>query len=211
MRLAGPGKKMVLGSLGAALAAFMGGSVWNCCLLTSLGGLCLAFSAFSAYFFRDPERPVLSGPEEILCPADGTVMSIRQEGPAEVITVRIFLAIWNVHVQRAPLSGTVKKIHYQPGGFAMAMKPEAARNERNSIRIQAEGGRFAIVEQIAGAIARRIACWVKEGEQVAVGVRIGMIYFGSQCAVHLPASVKVLVHPGQKVQGNLTVLAKWLA
>lgn len=200
--LAGPGPRFTAAGLVLCVPAFFFGA-WAC----ALAGLGLAFALFSAYFFRDPERHADYDPKKVYSPADGTVLAVRKEGPGDLVTVRIFLAIWNVHVQRAPLSGSVEKVHYQPGGFAMAMKPEALANERNSLTIT-DGPFRAIVEQIAGFVARRIACWVTVGQRVAAGDRIGMIYYGSQVALHLPDSCKILVKPGDKVAGGLTVVAE---
>ncbi|KAF0126261.1 MAG: phosphatidylserine decarboxylase [Elusimicrobia bacterium] len=171
----------------------------------------LLLTAFSAYFFRDPERDRTFGPDDIICPADGTVLSVGREDDPGVLVVRIFLSVFNVHVQRAPLAGTVEKIKYEKGAFAVAYKPEARVNERNLIRINGGNGRWAGVEQITGAIARRIACYVKEGQAVSGGERIGMIYFGSQVAVYLPKGSRALVKAGDKVAGAETILGIWKA
>jgi phosphatidylserine decarboxylase len=171
----------------------------------------LLLTAFSVYFFRDPERDRAFGPDDIICPADGTVLSVGHEDDPEVIVVRIFLSVFNVHVQRSPLEGTVEKVKYEKGAFAVAYKPEAKVNERNLIRIKGENGRWAGVEQITGAIARRIACYVKEGQAVSGGERVGMIYFGSQVAVYLPKGSRVLVKEGDKVAGAETILGLWKA
>ncbi|MDT8287763.1 MAG: phosphatidylserine decarboxylase [Elusimicrobiales bacterium] len=169
----------------------------------------LLLTAFSAYFFRDPERNRPFGPDDIICPADGTVLSVGHEDDPEVLVVRIFLSVFNVHVQRSPLAGTVEKIKYEKGAFAVAYKPEAKVNERNLIRIKGADGRWAGVEQITGAIARRIACYVKEGQALEGGERVGMIYFGSQVAVYLPKSAVITVKPGDKVAGAETSIGMW--
>jgi phosphatidylserine decarboxylase len=169
----------------------------------------LLLTAFSAYFFRDPERDKEFGPDDIVCPADGTVLSVGHEDDPEVLVVRIFLSVFNVHVQRSPLAGTVEKVKYEKGAFAVAYKPEARVNERNLIRIKGGNGRWAGVEQITGAIARRIACYVKEGQSVSGGERVGMIYFGSQVALYLPKSAVITVKPGDKVAGAETVMGTW--
>jgi len=169
----------------------------------------LFFAAFSAYFFRDPEREKVFAPGEIACPADGTVMSVQNEGTPGITVVRIFLSVLNVHVQRAPMAGKVTKTLYTKGTFAIAYKPEASTNERNLIQITGEHGRTIGVEQITGSIARRIACYVAEGQEVKISERIGMIYFGSQVAVYLPDTARVLVKPGDKVEGAETALALW--
>ncbi len=190
-------------AIGTMLMAWM---KWAGIPVMALG---LFFAAFSAYFFRDPEREKVFAPGEIACPADGTVMSVRNEGTPGVTVVRIFLSVLNVHVQRAPMEGKVTKTKYTKGSFAIAYKDEAANNERNLIRIEGEYGRFVEVEQITGSIARRIACYVKEGQAVKISERIGMIYFGSQVAVYLPETARVVVKPGDKVEGAETTLALW--
>lgn len=208
MGLAPEGRKII--AVGV-LAAVVGGvlSVWSAGLGIPLLVLGVFFAAFSAYFFRDPERDKVFAPGEIACPADGTVMSVGNEGKPGVTVVRIFLSVLNVHVQRSPLEGKVERTQYTKGTFAIAYKPEASSNERNLIRITGDYGRFVEVEQITGSIARRIACYVKPGQPVRNGERIGMIYFGSQVAVYLPDTARVLVKPGDKVEGAETVLGLW--
>ncbi len=208
MGFAPEGIKLIAAGIAAAAA---GGllTIWVRWLGLPLLVLGFVFSAFSAYFFRDPERDKVFAPGEIACPADGTVMSVANEGTKGVTVVRIFLSVLNVHVQRSPMDGKVERTKYTKGAFAIAYKPEAAANERNLIRITGDHGRFVEVEQITGSIARRIACYVKEGQEVKEGERIGMIYFGSQVAVYLPDTVRVLVKPGDKVAGAETVLALW--
>ena len=200
--LAGPGLAFVLGGLCvAALGVIF--LPWG----LAASALGLFFAGFSAYFFRDPERVTPSDPSAIYSPGDGTVLVVRKEGPGDLITVRIFLSVMNVHVQRAPIAGTVEKIHYQPGGFAMAMKPEARENERNVVTFT-NGEFHVVVEQIAGFVARRIECWVEVGRALAAGERYGMIRYGSQAAVHLPDSCEILVKAGDKVAGGLTPIAR---
>ncbi len=208
MGFAPAGIKLIVGGV---VAAALGGALMACCRWAGLPLLVLGlfFACFSAYFFRDPERDKVFAPGEIACPADGTVMTVRNEGTPGVTVVRIFLSVLNVHVQRSPMEGKVTKTKYTKGKFAIAYKPEAADNERNLIRIEGEYGRFVEVEQITGSIARRIACYVKEGQPLKTGERVGMIYFGSQVAVYLPESARVLVKPGDKVAGAETVLGLW--
>lgn len=208
MGFAPEGIKLIVGGV---ITAALGGVVlvWSRGAGVPLLVLGLAFAAFSAYFFRDPEREKVFAPGEIACPADGTVMTIKNEGTPGITVVRIFLSVLNVHVQRAPIEGKVEKTKYTKGRFAVAYAPEAADNERNLISITGEYGRTVTIEQITGAIARRIACYVKEGQAVRQGERVGMIYFGSQVAVYLPETAKVLVKPGDKVEGAETVLAVW--
>jgi phosphatidylserine decarboxylase len=169
------------------------------------------FAAFCSYFFRDPDRPLPENASKIYSPGDGKVLSVAKEGPGEVTTVRIFLSIFDVHIQRAPCSGRIDRIQYIPGAFAMAMRSEASRNERNIIRIVPSGGREPLlVEQIAGFIARRIECWVHEGLEIRAGERYGLIRFGSQAAVHLPSGTCPTVRPGDRVVGGVTVIGEWI-
>lgn len=167
------------------------------------------FFLFSLYFFRDPQRNFQFKDNEIASPADGTVLSVGSEGDKNIIVVRIFLSIFNVHLQRAPISGKIKKITFTPGKFHIAHKPEAKDNQRNLIEIESENGRWAFVEQITGAIARRIVTYVKENEKIEKGQKIGMIYFGSQVALYLPSNVEILVKPKDKVEAGKTVIGIW--
>ncbi len=202
------GIKLMTGGGAATVLGFLlcFWSKWAGVPLLCLGAL---FTLFSAYFFRDPNREKVFAPAEIACPADGTVLSVGPEDNPEMVVVRIFLSVFNVHVQRSPLDGRVEKVEYYKGKFAVAYKPEAKENARNLITIIGEEGRFAHVEQITGAIARRIASYVKAGDSVKISDRIGMIYFGSQVAVYLPKKTRVLVKPGEKVYGSETVLGLW--
>ncbi len=178
-----------------------------------LGIFFLFVAGFCAFFFRIPKRNVSFAEDEVACPADGTVLSIRTEEDPNSIVIRIFMSVFNVHVQRAPVHGKVGEIFYHQGQFLFADKPEAAsQNERNLIQFFHHGdpSRFAHVEQITGAIARRIECWVTPGQQIDQCHLIGLIRFGSQVAVYLPKDkVRVVVKEGQKVEGGNTVLALW--
>ncbi|HAH31109.1 MAG TPA: phosphatidylserine decarboxylase family protein [Elusimicrobia bacterium] len=208
MGISPEGVKLIVTGIAVAAA---GGviSVWVKWLGVPALVLGFVFSAFSAYFFRDPERDKVFPPGEIACPADGTVMSVGVEDNPDVTVVRIFLSIFNVHIQRAPANAKVESVKYSKGSFAVAYKPEAAKNERNLMRFSDSSGRKFAVEQITGSIARRIACYVREGEEVKTSQKIGMIYFGSQVAVYLPGSARVLVKPGDKVAGGETILGLW--
>lgn len=177
-----------------------------------LGGLFLLIACFCAFFFRNPKREAVFAEDEICCPADGTVLSVKTEDDPNSVVVRIFLSVFDVHVQRSTLMGRVGEIFYHKGEFLFANNPDAAsKNERNLIQIfKKDSDRFAHVEQLTGAIARRIECWVKPGQEVTKGQLIGLVRFGSQVAVYLPKeAVRVVVKEGQKVQGGNTVLALW--
>ena len=178
-----------------------------------LGSVFLVLAAFCAFFFRIPKCNVEFADDEIACPANGTVLSIKTENDPNSVVIRIFLSIFDVHVQRATITGKVGEIFYHKGQFLFANNPNAAdQNERNLIQFfrPNDPSRFAHVEQITGAIARRIECWVKPGQEIQVGHLIGLIRFGSQVAIYLPKDkVRVMVKEGQKVQGGNTVLALW--
>ncbi len=185
------------------------------CLIFHSTLLCTLFvlaAAFCAFFFRDPERKTDFAEDEIACPADGTVLSIKTEEDPNSVVVRIFLSIFDVHVQRATVTGKIGEIFYNKGTFLFADHPDADKNERNLIQIfkNSDSTHFAHVEQITGAIARRIESWRHPGQEVKIGERIGLVRFGSQVAVYMPKDkVRVMVKVGQKVQGGLTVLALW--
>ena len=164
---------------------------------------------FVLFFFRDPARNAVFSDNEIACPADGKILSIKTEKDPDVLVIRIFLTVFNVHIQRATINGTVGEVIYTKGSFAFANNPDADKNERNLIQFS-NGEKFAHMEQITGAIARRIEAWVKPGQTVAAGQKAGLIYFGSQVAVYLPKDkVTLTVKEGQSVQGGLTVLGLW--
>jgi len=174
-----------------------------------LGFLVFLAAVFVAYFFRNPVRNAVFAEDEICCPADGRVLSIKTEEDPHTVVVRIFLSVFNVHVQRATMKGEVEDVIYTPGEFAFANSAAANKNERNLIKLS-RNYKFAHIEQITGAIARRIKCWVKKGDHVNIGQGVGLIRFGSQVAVYMPAKdVRVLVKEGQRVEGGTTVLALW--
>lgn len=181
-------------------------------LLIALGALVLvlgtAFTGFCVYFFRDPERPLPTDASKIWSPGDGRVLTVGEETPG-VTTIRIFLSVFDVHIQRAPCAGSVKAVVYQPGSFRAAMVEAARGNERSIMTISPEGRPDLVVEQIAGLVARRIETWPKAGQRVGMGERYGIIYFGSQAAVHLPKGAVPIVKPGDRVAGALTPIAQW--
>ncbi len=174
--------------------------------------LFMLIGVFCAYFFRDPNRNVQFADDEIACPADGTVLSIKTEEDPNSVVVRIFLSIFDIHVQRSTITGKTGEIFYNKGTFLFADNPAAVKNERNLIQLFKDGdpARFAHVEQLTGAVARRIECWVHPNEPIKQDRRLGLVRFGSQVAVYMPKEkVRVVVKEGQKVQGGITVLALW--
>lgn len=173
--------------------------------LLGLGGV---FTLFCLYFYRDPHRVPPADPAKIYSPGDGRVLSVAREGPHDDYVIRIFLSVFDVHIQRAPCAGAVAKVEEHAGGFAAAMKDAARGNYRVALHLDTAHGPL-VVEQIAGLIARRIECWPKAGETVASGQRYGIIYFGSQASVRLPASARALCKPGDRVVGGMTEIAEW--
>ena len=173
-----------------------------------------ALLLFVLSFFRDPCRAIPADESLIVSPADGKVVEIRKV-PApefmsgEVQMVAIFLSVFNVHVQRAPVAGQIKWVQYQPGKFLDARSPNAgAQNEARAIGIEMADGSRCVVRQIAGLIARRIVGWADEGALVAKGDHLGMIRFGSRVELYLPATMEVTVAIGQTVAGGKDVLAR---
>jgi phosphatidylserine decarboxylase len=176
----------------------------------------LVFTLFSLYFFRDPERTPPRRPGAVVSAADGRVVSILEAvpppelglGPEPRWRVATFLSVLNVHVNRVPMSGVVTRIAYRHGAFVNASLDKASdQNERNAIALRLPDGRDMAVVQIAGLIARRILCGLKEGDAVIGGARFGIIRFGSRTDIYLPPGVRPLVEVGQTMVGGETVVA----
>ncbi len=188
------------------------------CLFIHLGFLSLSvvagvFSLFTAYFFRDPERNNTFPNKAVLTPADGRIIQIRDiEDESNLlgepaVKISIFMSIFNVHVNRIPIEGTVKNIDYHPGKFFSANLDKASeQNESNRITLQTPEARKIVVVQIAGLIARRIVCWVKDGDHMRTGQRFGLIRFGSRLEVYLPHDTQITARLGQKVSAGVTVI-----
>jgi phosphatidylserine decarboxylase len=173
--------------------------------------VCLALFIF--YFFRDPERAIPSESGAIVSPADGRVVVVTDEASAgrPGKRISIFLAIWNVHVNRSPAAGTIKKMEYRPGQFFAAMRERASvENEQNVISLSTPSGEI-VFKQIAGVLARRVVCWKREGDTLARGERIGLVRFGSRVDLWLPRDSEILVKVGANVKGGSTVVAHWPA
>lgn len=205
--VAGDGWKFIVGFLVVGVLAWLGG-VWFARVVAVVGVLA---AVFAVYFFRDPDRTVPKT-DDILSPADGRVMEVADidgEGYGPGRVVRVFLSVLDVHVQRSPVGGRVAKVRYRPGKFLDARDPRAAyANESNALEIETPRGRV-VVRQIAGLIARRILCWVRPDETIVAGERFGLIRFGSQVDLYLPAETEILVRVGQRVTGGVTAVARW--
>ncbi|CAB4242369.1 Phosphatidylserine decarboxylase proenzyme [Methylacidimicrobium sp. AP8] len=178
------------------------------------GTLLLLLFGFMLFFFRDPDRQGTLDPDAILAPADGkvVVVDVVPQSPFSTRPMRriaIFLSIFDVHVNRAPVAGKVVKIAYERGSFLDARRTEAAeRNERQDWWIATPRGTVG-VRQIAGLVARRIVRWAGEGDSVRRGERIGMIRFGSRTELYLPEECRVLVERGGVVHAGETVVGRW--
>ena len=167
-------------------------------------------AAFMVFFFRDPRRKTPTEPGIVVAPADGRVTLVRHGEPevGSESLVSIFLSPFDVHVNRAPIAGTITAVQYKKGKFVMATD-ESARdvNEQNTLTIEGDNTRVKC-SQIAGILARRIVCWKREGDRVELGERFGMIKFGSRTDVLLPSSVEVVVKKGMRVRGGVTIIGR---
>ena len=163
--------------------------------------------AFCAWFFRDPERLIPAGPVAV-SPADGRVMSVVAEGDRQT-RISIFLNVFDVHVNRSPISGIITDITYKRGQFLVASREVAsAENEQNILTVQAGDGTKVVFKQIAGLIARRIVCTKNVGDFVQAGERVGLIKFGSRVDVLLGPEWRVEVSPGARVSAGSSILAR---
>jgi len=170
----------------------------------------MLLAAFFLWFFRDPERLVPAGPGLVVSPGDGlvteTVTITTPNGPRQRIS--IFLSVFDVHVNRAPIGGLLSDVHYQKGQYLNAMNPASAdRNEQNVVTIRGAGGVEVTLKQIAGLLARRIVFNCRQGDSVERGQRVGLIKFGSRVDVLLPPEARILVKVGERVKGASSVLA----
>ena len=226
MRIVREGWPFILGSLAASAFFLLGGLFLSSTIGILFAILFFVATAFCVYFFRDPARVIPTGDNLILAPADGKILEIIEGKDAisadPVWILRIFLSVFEPHLQRSPVAGTIRKITYKTGKFLDARDPKAPfENEQNRIEIvaspqpspsgrgrsEAAGEASLVVTQIAGLIARRIVCWVKEGQHVQAGERIGLIRFGSQVDVVLAKEAKLRVKAGDFVTAGDTVLA----
>ncbi|MEM9104568.1 MAG: phosphatidylserine decarboxylase [Pseudomonadota bacterium] len=203
------GYKFILAFLAASLIL---GWIWD-----PLFWIGLLLTAWCAYFFRDPERVTPLDDDLVISPADGRVSSITQIRPpqelglgeAELLRISVFMNVFNCHVNRAPMSGTIRDVVHRPGAFMNAELDKASEeNERNSLVIDTEHGTIGVV-QIAGLVARRIVCWSMAGERLDAGERFGLIRFGSRLDVYLPEGATPRVSVGQTAIAGETVLAEF--
>jgi phosphatidylserine decarboxylase len=175
-----------------------------------VGSILVFLALFVFSFFRNPERAIAEGPGVIVCPADGRVVIVKDEENAgrPGKRVSIFLAIWNVHVNRSPAAGTITNLDYKPGKFLAAWAENASlENEQNVFTLSSEHGEL-VFKQIAGYVARRVVSWKKAGETVRRGELIGLMRFGSRMDIWMPSNAEVAVKVGDNVRGGSSVLAR---
>lgn len=185
-------------------------------LAEPLGWIGVCLTVWCYYFFRDPPRVTPLRDGLVISPADGVVSMIGPAippeelglGPAAMTRISVFMNVFNCHVNRLPIAGTIMKVAYRPGKFLNASLDKASvDNERNALAIRLPDGRDYAVVQIAGLVARRIVCDVKAGQTLRTGERFGMIRFGSRLDIYLPAGVQPLIALGQSTLAGETVLA----
>jgi phosphatidylserine decarboxylase len=195
---------------------YMAGSTFVTVYFAALGlgyGALFFFvvTLFVVWFFRDPERVIPNEEGAIICPADGKVIGVDTLtdafGLTSALKVSIFMNVFNVHVNRIPLNGTVKSVSYRPGKFFSANLDKASKdNERNAVFLDIGQERQLVVVQIAGLIARRIVCKIRQGDHVRRGQRFGIICFGSRVDCYLPSDAKPAVGVGDKVLAGASIL-----
>ena len=205
--IARPGYRFIL----MGLIIFLLG-LWTGRLFTFLG---LVLTLFFIYFFRDPERAVPAATGLVISPADGRVISLQRvreehflKQPAQKLS--IFMNVFDVHVNRAPVAGQVQGLVYQPGRYLAANRPEAPdQNEQLAVHLKTPDGADVVMVQIAGLVARRIISYVQEGERLDRGERVGLICFGSRVDLYIPAECQVQVQIGQKVKAGSSIVGRW--
>lgn len=194
-------------SLLATLAFWLGG-------LWPLAVVFLGLSTFIAYFFRNPERLPPVGSAMVASPADGRIIFVGKVKETEflqteMIKISIFMSLWDVHVNRVPVDGTVRNMKYHRGRFMAAFEERASdENERNATLIETPSLQKVVLVQVAGLVARRIVCYPGIGAFILRGQRIGLIRFGSRCDLFLPVSSEVLVQLDDRVLGGETIVAR---
>jgi phosphatidylserine decarboxylase len=176
-----------------------------------VGYVALALSLFVLFFFRDPERAIPEGKGVVVSPADGKVIVIKDIYEPDYLKqdvkqISIFLSVFNVHVNRAPIGGTVETVKYNPGKFLVASADKASLDNEQTGMVISDGKNKVLVKQIAGLIARRIVCYAKTGETVKAGERYGLIRFGSRVDLFLPKNTDLMVKVGDRIKGARDVI-----
>lgn len=205
MPIAAEGLKIIIPLV--VFAVFMFILKWN-----SAGSIFLLIAILITFFFRDPRRKVSAGDNIVVSPADGKIVAIKDTFENDYLRqpvkqISIFLSIFDVHVNRVPISGKIESVKYHPGKFHIAALEKASLENENSAMVISDGKTKILVKQIAGIIARRIACYVKAGDKVKMGERYGLIYFGSRVDIFLPKNSEIKVKMGDKVKGLINIIA----
>jgi len=207
-RLRPEGRIFVAGLAAAALLLFL--------LADFLGWIGVILTIWCVFFFRDPDRITPTEPGLVISPADGVVQETvnaipppeLKMGDSPMKRVGIFMNVFDCHVNRSPIDGAIVASAYRPGAFVNAELDKASdENERRALHIRTEDGIDIAVVQIAGLVARRIICWVPDGQDLKAGERYGMIRFGSRVDVYLPQTARVLAVAGQRAVAGETVIA----
>ncbi len=212
--LAPEGKTIILSSIAVFLVFVVLSAVFGCVALILACGLLFIWVLLVLHFFRDPDRHTPQQDRTVISPADGKVISIGVSSSDPVnppgVRLSIFMSPLNVHVNRAPVEGTIRKVEHKNGRFLSAFKPEAEReNERTIVHLDTIWGIIAF-SQVAGFLARRIVFHPKQGDHVLTGQRIGMIRFGSRVDVYLPKTFDFKVGVGQRVTAGETILGEFI-
>jgi len=206
--IAGPGYSVLASSLLLIFIGWLFGWPW----ITGLG---LVSGGFFAYFFRDPERAIPAEPGVIVSPADGLVIRVEEVQENEFLKtparyVAIFMNVFDVHVNRSPVAGTVTEMRHRAGEYKAASRRDAAqRNEQQAMVLENAAGRRILVVQIAGLLARRIISYVKPGQHLEKGERLGMICFGSRVDLYLPPDGDIRVKVGDRVKAGSSIIGRW--
>ena len=173
----------------------------------------VVLAGFMAYFFRDPQRSAPTETNVIVSPADGRVTRVRHLSPGDAespTVVSIFLSPLDVHINRAPIAGTITDVTYQHGKFLMATKEDSSLvNEQNALTIR-NANVTVVCKQIAGVLARRIICWKRAGDEVTLGERFGLIKFSSRTDLIVPPGVEITIREGMRVRGGSTIIGRIL-
>lgn len=177
----------------------------------NVGSVSLALTLFVLFFFRDPERRIPEGEKVVVSPADGKVIVIKDiyeptTLKQEVKQISIFLSVFNVHVNRAPIGGAIEDVKYHPGTFHVASADKASLDNEQTAMVITNGKQKILVKQIAGLIARRIVCYAKPGDAIKKGERYGLIRFGSRVDIFLPKTVELKVKLGDRIKGAQDII-----
>jgi len=206
--IAAPGYSFLASSLLLIFIGWLFGWPW----LTVLG---LVGAGFFSYFFRDPERPIPPEPGVVVSPADGKVVLVDEVQESEFLhgaarRVAVFMNVFDVHVNRSPVAGVVTEMRHRAGEYKAAFRQDAAlRNEQQALVLEGEAGRRVLMVQIAGLLARRIIPFVKPGQELARGERVGMICFGSRVDLYLPPESDIQVQVGDRVKSGSSIIGRW--